>query len=483
MPPAPTLFRTEYEKEMEHWLRRRFALMCIVFFAFEVLNITLSGAALLLGDDGSEAGSTVGLLALTIVSALVITAFFITQRRIHGDRRQTLNLATGLILAIGTTSLIAAFVYAPGERRNTVFLSFFFWHFAASLFLPWTPRESLRPMAPLLAAWTAALIFTEPAARSFSGIAFLALMVLAAAALLLPGIAVSAWRLRRHGRTFQTRMIGKQFFAMREELQRARAIHESMFPEPYDDGFVRMDYVYTPAKEIGGDYIHLHAAAHKGPIHHLTVLDVTGHGLAAALTVNRVFGELERIRAEMPDLGPGDALALLNRYFYLTLARHTIFATAACFTLDSRDGRLTWASAGHPPAFLCRRDRVPVMLPATTVLLGALPSHEFNHEQMEAGLSPGDAVVAYTDGVIEAQDRLGVEFSLRQVEDLLASRPSPRPGGWPRHIDAAVQRHAGGAMNDDVLIASLHLVSLRTAESRANNEAEGERLTATESAA
>ena len=64
----------------------------------------------------------------------------------------------------------------------------------------------------------------------------------------------------------------------------------AQFPAEYDDGFVRFEYRYTPMRELGGDFVHLHVAA--SGIVHVVLLDVTGHGLAAALTVNRLYGEL-----------------------------------------------------------------------------------------------------------------------------------------------------------------------------------------------
>jgi sigma-B regulation protein RsbU (phosphoserine phosphatase) len=174
-----------------------------------------------------------------------------------------------------------------------------------------------------------------------------------------------------------------------------------MFPAPHDDGFVRFEYSYTPMREIGGDYVHLHVGA-EGLIH-LTLMDVTGHGLAAALTVNRLYGELERIRAESPTAEPGEVMTLLNRYINLTMVRHNIFVTALCITLDPYEGRLYWCSAGHPPAFLRGVNGVVTELTATAVLLGALTPTEFKPDQRTMELSPGDVVLAYTDGAFETR--------------------------------------------------------------------------------
>jgi sigma-B regulation protein RsbU (phosphoserine phosphatase) len=238
---------------------------------------------------------------------------------------------------------------------------------------------------------------------------------------------------------------------MRQELARARAIHESMFPAPLDDGFVRFEYTYTPMRELGGDYVHLEVTP-QGLVH-LTLIDVTGHGLAAALTVNRLFGELERIRGESPLAGPGEVLALLNRYINLTMVKHNIFVTALCLTLDPCQGKLYWANAGHPPGFLRGANGVVTSLPATSVLLGALDGGEFSADQRSIELSPGDVIVAFTDGAFEVRDRLGRSLGLNNLAQLLHVQPPPR--NWPQFIASIVHKHSAGRNDDDILIASL----------------------------
>jgi serine phosphatase RsbU (regulator of sigma subunit) len=250
---------------------------------------------------------------------------------------------------------------------------------------------------------------------------------------------------------------------MRQEFARARSIHESLFPEPYDDGFVRFEYAYRPMRELGGDYVHMRVSP-QGLVH-LTLIDVTGHGLAAALTVNRLYGELERIHGENPQTQPGEVLELLNRYIYLTLAHHDIFATAACFMLDPYLSRLSYANAGHPPAYLRGANGVVTTLGATTYLLGATGGDEFTANQRVIEMSPGDAMVCYTDGAFEGRDRLGNDFGLKALEELMHRQPPPR--NWPQYITAAVEKHTAGRSDDDVLVGALTFLTPRPQESHA----------------
>ena len=113
------------------------------------------------------------------------------------------------------------------------------------------------------------------------------LTVIFGTGVLIPGLGICSWRLSRHSQQFRREMVGRHFMSMRQELARARNIHESMFPKHYADPHVEFDYTYLPMRELGGDFIHLNVGA-QGLVH-VVLLDVTGHGLAAALTVATVL--------------------------------------------------------------------------------------------------------------------------------------------------------------------------------------------------
>ncbi|MHC4776780.1 MAG: PP2C family protein-serine/threonine phosphatase [Planctomycetota bacterium] len=306
---SQVLFRREYEHELETWVRRRFTWLCIAYVVLGALGLTWE----YLVGPGQPAG-TARLVLSTGAGALslVIVGLFFWRREGHATREDVLRAASAMILALGAVSLASRFLaeWRGANFGTSVIVAIFFWHFTACLFLPWTPRASLRPILPLLAVWALHLLLVE---RS-PGLVERLLQVMFS-----PGILL-------------------------------RSMHESLFPNEYDDGYVRFQYTYQPMRELGGDFLHMHVGP-EGFVH-LTVIDVTGHGLAAALTVNRIYGELERIRAETPRARPGELLFLLNRYLRLTMVKHNIYATAIAVTLDPYVGEVCWANAGHPPAFL-----------------------------------------------------------------------------------------------------------------------------------
>ncbi|MCI0630157.1 MAG: serine/threonine-protein phosphatase [Phycisphaerales bacterium] len=443
---SQALFRSEYEMELEGWLRRRLRSVGICYLILTAV-VLVQRVVMILNNSAPTVPlliTVIAALASTVVIANVVWA----RHTATATRPQLLRSASTMILFLGAISLTKSYLleFTSPVYRTEFIVPLFFWHFIACLFLPWTPRESLRPVIPLLLLWALGVMlhFNAPISDRVMSVTLSPLVVM-------PGLGISAIRLHYHGERFRERMVGKHFLSMRQELARARAIHESMFPPPHDDGYVRFEYTYRPMRDLGGDYVHLDISP-DGLIH-LTLIDVTGHGLAAALTVNRLYGELERIRAESPGAEPGEVLALFNRYIHLTLVKHNIYATALCLTLDPYLAKLHWASAGHPPAFLRGVNGAATPLAATTVLLGALDSNEFNHEQRTIELAPGDVIVAYTDGAYEARDRMGRQLGLDHLDQLVRTHPSPRH--WPPFIASAVQKHTAGRAEDDVLIAAL----------------------------
>ncbi len=455
---SQVMFRHEYEHELESWLRRRFGWLCIAFFALGTAKFLWRASSLLSYSGTDVDRALVGATTVTTVEgalSLAIVAAFYFRRGRYEDRQSILHAASWMILALGAVSLCARFAveWLGYTFLFGVIVAIFFWHLTACLFLPWTPRDSLRPILPLMTIWAIHMIFVENGTSLVTRM----LSVMFSPGILVPGLMICGWRLRTHSRRFRTDMIGRHFRAMRQELGRARTIHESMFPSEYDDGFVRVQYTYKPMRELGGDFLHVNVGP-EGLVH-ATLIDVTGHGLAAALTVNRIYGELERIRAESPKVGPGEVLTLLNRYISLTMVKHDIYASAIGMTLDPYLGEVRWASGGHPPALLRGVNGVVRHLPSTAILLGAVPDEEFEPGEQVMELAPGDILVAYTDGAIEARDRRGRQFGIDRLQDLLTRKPPPR--NWPQFISASVDQHKIGRAEDDVLVTALTFSAAR----------------------
>jgi serine phosphatase RsbU (regulator of sigma subunit) len=274
-----------------------------------------------------------------------------------------------------------------------------------------------------------------------------------------PGIIIASLKHDSRVRSFKVQFLESRYGQIRRELTDARKIHESLFPRAEARGSLRFDYRYQPMRLIGGDYLYarFHEPKSEGDDPPLTLLlmDVTGHGVAAALTVNRLYGEVERLFGENPEIRPGEVVRALNRYVYHTLANHALYVTAVCVRIDPATDALEFASAGHPPGFLRAVDGTIDELPSTTFLLGAVKDDEFDPAPQTRPFVRGDTLILYTDGAMEAASATGHQFGLVGLQRAIASCQGLGLGEWSAMLLTAVDRHRSGPPSDDTLVVEI----------------------------
>lgn len=471
------LFEAEYEREIERLLRRRFGLLLGVTMLMRGVAV----CGLLLGwlaPEGSDLAQGVNdavsptlriiMLASSGVTFALCGWFMWWVRPTLHTRPQLLRAASLFVLLSGVNGV--AMYLANGLMAESSSVSGFTEMAArylfACLFLPWTIRESLRPMWPLLALYTLSQVLfavigshADPAvqveATELSPVAERWLAASAACLFaplaLVPGMAVCWWRTRRLRRRFRSRMIDRGFRSMRHELAQARAVLASLFPPAARLPGAELRFAHLPADEVGGDYLHSGIDG-RGRLR-LVLLDVSGHGLASALTVARLSGEIERIVAEDPCIEPGRLLGQLNRYCLLTLTRQGIHATGIVLQLDADRGEARYASAGHPP-MLCRRgDGQIEAFDSTTTLLGALEEPMFECHDLGIALRPGDTLLLYTDGLTEARDGRERMFGHDRLCGSFA-RDQP-PADWSAHFVQLIDDWRDRLAEDDLLVAEV----------------------------
>lgn len=387
---------------------------------------------------------------LTSLPTFAVLAWFgLKVRPRLYTRAELVSAASRMILSLGLLNFgfeCGMLLANPGAPITPLF-SIFFWHLTASLFLPWSWRESLKPIVPLLACWL--LLRLGLATSEGEWLGFVGALV-GVPFLFAPALFLCYARLRWHQRRFKSGFVGRRFLEMRREFIQARAVHESLFPKPEDHGWLRFDFGYRPAADIGGDFIH--TWTDDNDRFHCALIDVTGHGLASAMTVARIHGEIERLRDEHPDEGPARMLARLNRYFQRLLSRHRLFATAVFVTIDPRSGEMRYASAGHPPVFIRSRSGVRE-LESTTFLLGAVDNATFGEEEVAMYLEEGDRVVLFTDGAYDAKNPRGERFGLDRLREIVR-RPTA-PASWTHFLMNLVETFEAGMPEDDLLVAEI----------------------------
>jgi serine phosphatase RsbU (regulator of sigma subunit) len=201
-----------------------------------------------------------------------------------------------------------------------------------------------------------------------------------------------------------------------QELRTAQAIQHAFLPKdvPTLPGWQLMPY-YQPAREVGGDFydIFVFADGRLG----LVIGDVSGKGVPAALVMATVHTMLRTAVQGM--LAPGEVLARVNDLLAAEIPAG-MFVTCFYALLDPGSGRLRYANAGHEPPYRQHGGSVTELW-ATGMPLGLLPGSCY--EEQEATLAPGESLLFYSDGLVEAHSPGREMFGFPRLQKLLEVHP------------------------------------------------------------
>src|SRR4051794_40114635 len=223
----------------------------------------------------------------------------------------------------------------------------------------------------------------------------------------------------------------------------------------------RVARALAPAEDVAGDSFDYAA---NGDIGQVAIVDAMGHGLEAALLAAVTISTLRNARRNGADLLT--AVTAVDSVIGEQFGPDK-FVTGIFGELDTSSGWWSWTTCGHPPALLLRSGRVVRSLdsvigaPLGLGLLDQTP--EIGRERLE----PGDRLLLYTDGVIEARDADGSFFGTQRLVDFVTREAA---AGLPaaetlRRLNRAILNHQQGELQDDattVLIEWLTDESLRS---------------------
>ncbi|MFJ4514562.1 PP2C family protein-serine/threonine phosphatase [Streptomyces sp. NPDC088816] len=247
------------------------------------------------------------------------------------------------------------------------------------------------------------------------------------------------------------------------ELEQVRRVSEAaqrvvLRPLPRRIGPLRVASVYMAAQEealIGGD---LYAAVRTSFGTRLIIGDVMGKGLTAmgdASLLLGAFREAAHRKAALPEL-----MSYLERSVCWNLAEPTepdeegeCFITAAIIDIPDAQPQAQMVSCGHPPPLLLRERQVVTLqpsAPAPPLGLGELSTPEYRVDTFL--LEPGDLLLLYTDGVVEARDPRGLFYPLA---DRAVSWAQESPVALVHHLRADLLDHVGGRLSDDAAVVAL----------------------------
>jgi serine phosphatase RsbU (regulator of sigma subunit) len=192
--------------------------------------------------------------------------------------------------------------------------------------------------------------------------------------------------------------LSRQLIAINSELEMARKIQLAILPHaiPKITG-LEIAARFVPMGSVAGDFYDFLVVDEK----HVGILiaDATGHGLPAALIASMLQMALAAQFAHASQ--PARLLADLNQALCGKFTSH--FVTAAYIFLDLELGAMKYAGAGHPPILLWRTStKNTAELEENGMVLGLFADATYG--EIEVTMEPGDRVVLYTDGILEANN-------------------------------------------------------------------------------
>ena len=204
-----------------------------------------------------------------------------------------------------------------------------------------------------------------------------------------------------------------------------------------------------PWHAVGGDAFDYSI---DGELLRLAVFDAMGHGLGATLMAGVALAVYRNCRRD------GDGLVETAAAIDAALAEQfgdESFVTAVLAELDLRDGTISTLSAAHPAPLLVRDGRAVGELDTEPGLPLGLGGRE--DVVVRASLQPGDRVVMFSDGVVEARGVDGAFFGADRLVEMLSRAESRRqaPPETLRRLVLAVLEHQQGTLQDDATLLML----------------------------
>jgi DNA-binding LacI/PurR family transcriptional regulator/serine phosphatase RsbU (regulator of sigma subunit) len=249
--------------------------------------------------------------------------------------------------------------------------------------------------------------------------------------------------------------------AIKRELQIGRTIQESFLPEsmPQPPGW-KSRALFMPAREVSGDFYD--AFALEDGRFAFVIADVSGKDVGAALFMS-LIRSLIRAFAErsMEDAAnPLNAVELTNRYIvhhHHTSKGRFMYATMFFALIDPKNGEISYINAGHnPPALLQPAGKIAKWLSPTGPAVGVGIKDDLIYRQEKLALQPGEILLLYTDGVIEAKNEKGEFLQQKRFAELI-EKPYASLDDVVDRVKNALKEHCGVAdPYDDVTMLGIY---------------------------
>jgi len=237
-----------------------------------------------------------------------------------------------------------------------------------------------------------------------------------------------------------------------DEWREARDIQNRLLPKRLPE---IADYeiagMTQPIKFVGGDYYNVVRVSETQTV--MCIADVAGKGLPAALLMSSLQAALKPLLWQK--LPPRELCSRLNRIL-CDITPVGKFISFFYSVLDSKENRLTYCNAGHNPPLLIRGAGSVIELNAAGAVLGQFP--DWIYEQSEIQLRPGDRLLLFTDGLVEASNADDEAFGEEGLIGVAREKSDQNAGELMNSLIQASSAHCGGHFQDDASMVLLRAI-------------------------
>ena len=250
-----------------------------------------------------------------------------------------------------------------------------------------------------------------------------------------------------HSRLFKEFLVKLR---MEEDLTSAHDLQMSMLPAtcPEMDGY-QIAASSTPAREVGGDFFDFFKIG-DGKVG-LIIGDVTGKSVSGALIMSASRSVFRMLSEE--ELSVGETMMRANRRIKKDI-KSGMFVALLYAVHDAEDGGVSLCSAGQTqPLLLSAKTSEPTLVETVgdTFPLGILD--EADYEETQLKMEPGDKIVYYTDGIVEAMNKNEDMYGFDRLNEVVQSSPAENAEDLMNDIIRSVSDFTGAApQHDDLTI-------------------------------
>lgn len=244
---------------------------------------------------------------------------------------------------------------------------------------------------------------------------------------------------------------------MEADVRMASQIQEAFLPRVYptfprgvtaEKSALHFAHRYLPAATLGGDFFDVIPLSDTRCA--VLVSDVMGHGVRAGLLTALISGIVEELGARADD--PSHVLGEINRGLMPIVQKtgQPVFTTVFFGVIDTAAGTLVCGNAGHPPPFLLKRVRgatEEIALVDPEPAAGLMENFAYSRRTFD--FSPGDLLLCYTDGLVEATDLTGRMFGEDRLRSFIARNMALRGTALIDQLVREVEAFTGRTDFDD----------------------------------